>query len=76
MAVKKLCTYNLDGTLQKKVHKNGSNTFFHYDFLKRCIKEETFAPNGELIDARSKRFKGHHLLEDTQLCRLDDPLSL
>lgn len=57
--------YNLDGTLQKKVKTDGTSVLYSYDFGNRPIKQETYAPDGTLLETTSALYDAFHLLSET-----------
>ena len=59
--------YNVDGTVQKQIHKNGSYTICEYDFQKRPIKKEVYSSSNELLDATYSVYSGFKLLREIAL---------
>lgn len=59
--------YNVDGTIHKQHHKNGSYTSYEYDYQKRPTKKETFSTSGELLDGIYTTYSGFHILSETTL---------
>lgn len=63
--------YNVDGTVQKQFHKNGSYTIYEYDYQKRPTKKEVYSSANELIDATYSCYSGFKLLKETTLSGSD-----
>lgn len=59
------CTYNLDGTLQKSIDKDGNETLYERDFLARITTKGVFASNGELISETHNTYTANHLSSTT-----------
>lgn len=59
--------YNVDGTVQRQIHKNGSYTEYAYDDQKRETGKEVYSPKGELLDAYYRKYSGFKLLEENTL---------
>lgn len=59
--------YNVDGTVQKHRHANGSYTIYEYDYQKRETKNETYSKDDVLLDAIYKEYSGFRLLKETTL---------
>ncbi|MDB2614032.1 hypothetical protein N9Y92_02610 [Chlamydiales bacterium] len=58
-------TYNLDGTLQESIAKNGMKTTFAYDLYGRLIKKMTYSEEGELLSTETSEFQGQLLVKNT-----------
>lgn len=56
--------YNLDGTICKHTHKNGSYTSYKYDHLKRVISKATYGPDGKKLEYFNYSYNTFHLLEE------------
>lgn len=56
--------YNRDGSLSKKVAKNGTITLFSYDYQGRIVSEETYA-QGQLLSRKNSTYNALHLLSET-----------
>lgn len=56
--------YELDGSIRKHMHKNGSYTTYEYDHLKRVTFKRTFSPDGELLESSTYQFNTFHLLSE------------
>ena len=57
--------YNLNGTLAKRIYKNGSYTIYSFDPFKRPIEERTFDVKNSLIEVKSCTYDAFHLLSET-----------
>ncbi|MGZ3632908.1 MAG: RHS repeat domain-containing protein [Parachlamydiaceae bacterium] len=58
-------SYDLDGTLKKIRHRNGSKTKFIYDWKKRLVQKSTFNRQGKLLENLSYTYDAFHLLSET-----------
>lgn len=56
--------YNKDGTLRRKIGRNGLETYFEYDPMGRITLEEK-RYNGDLIDQKTYTFNAFYLLSET-----------
>lgn len=59
--------YNVDGTIKKQWHKNGSYTIYEYDFQKRQTKKETYSYSGEILDGIYNTYSGFQLIKEWTL---------
>lgn len=57
--------YNLDGTLQKQIHKNGCYTLYIYDHLKRITSKSTHSQEGKELETYKYEYSVFHLLSET-----------
>ncbi len=57
--------YNLNGTLAKKVLKNGTSIVYAYDPLGRVVQTETLSPEGGTLKTTKATYSGFHLLTET-----------
>ncbi|MEC7839194.1 MAG: RHS repeat-associated core domain-containing protein [Chlamydiota bacterium] len=53
--------YYFDGSLKRKVTKNGMSTIYYRDIFSRVIKEEVYAPSGKLISKVTSEYGAFHL---------------
>lgn len=65
---KEFFIYNLDGTLSKKIHKNGSVTDYQWDILGRLIKETTKTASDQTISWNVYTYNSFHLMESNNHC--------
>ena len=53
--------YNLNGTVNKKIAKNGTIVLFHYDDQRRAILEESYSASGLLLKQKQSIYEGKQL---------------
>lgn len=56
--------YNLNGSLHRKVEKNGTYTLFTYDYLGRTTLEELYSAEGMFLSQKSSVYNAFHLLSE------------
>jgi RHS repeat-associated protein len=56
--------YNMDGTIQKAVEKNGSYSVFTHDCFKRLLKTEHYSKNGEHLFTTSAVYNSFHKIAE------------
>lgn len=59
--------YNINGTVRKHFHKNGSYSIFEYDYQKRPTKEETYSSSDQLLAGTYKVYTGFQLVREWSL---------
>ncbi len=57
--------YNLDGSMSRKILKNGNSVALHYDLLGNKVKEETSSQTGEILATTSAKYRGKQLISET-----------
>lgn len=57
--------YNLNDTVKKQTHRNGSSTHYEYDHLKRLTKKSTYDHDNIELETLSYAYNTFHLLSET-----------